>query len=255
MKRYLTWLHLSDLHAHSPKSDWDAQRVLTTLCADLGHVQETFGLRPDLVFFTGDMAWGQVGKGAGQTLKEQFHFASQFFDRVRSTFVPEVEKSNLFLVPGNHDVNREEVTQDQWEWLDRQTELFSISDLIGRAQKQWQRYVARLRDYLTFLEENQYLPSVLDRERLVYAQTIRVAGIDLGVAGFNSAWSCCREFEYGLLRLGGKWQHETLYSALQRADLRGDHASSLELVQHLRKQGVRFVHRKGLSFPTPRPRA
>ncbi len=64
----LTWLHLSDLHACTPKSGWDADRVLETLVADLDRLQREQGLRPDLIFFTGDAAWGEFGsEGEGSS--------------------------------------------------------------------------------------------------------------------------------------------------------------------------------------------
>ena len=110
MPRYLTWLHLSDLHACKPRTGWDARRVTDTLRTDLKRMQAEHGLRPDLVFFTGDAAFGQIGKERGKAIVDQFLEAHDFLTAVRETFEPELLQRDLFLVPGNHDVNVERIT-------------------------------------------------------------------------------------------------------------------------------------------------
>jgi 3',5'-cyclic AMP phosphodiesterase CpdA len=110
MPRYLTWLHLSDLHACKPRTGWDAKRVTDSLCVDLRKMQADYSLRPDLVFFTGDAAFGQIGKERGKAIVDQFREAHDFLTAVRQAFEPELPQRDLFLVPGNHDVNRERIT-------------------------------------------------------------------------------------------------------------------------------------------------
>jgi 3',5'-cyclic AMP phosphodiesterase CpdA len=105
MPETLTWLHLSDLHACKPRMGWDARRVTDTLCTDLKRMQNQHGLRPDLIFFTGDAAFGQIGKARGEAIVDQFREAHDFLTAVREVFTPAIEQRNLFIVPGNHDVN------------------------------------------------------------------------------------------------------------------------------------------------------
>jgi predicted MPP superfamily phosphohydrolase len=66
--KILTWLHLSDLHACKPKTGWDARRATDALCKDLKEMQRKHGLRPDLIFFTGDAAYGHLGNGDGKSI-------------------------------------------------------------------------------------------------------------------------------------------------------------------------------------------
>ena len=61
MARTVTWLHLSDLHSCKIKTGWDADRVLAALQTDLQLMRERHGVKPDLIFFTGDAAYGQIG--------------------------------------------------------------------------------------------------------------------------------------------------------------------------------------------------
>jgi len=72
-------------------------------------------LRPDLVFFTGDLAFGEI---AEDSLTDQYVDVEKFLDSVRECFTPVLQKTQVFLVPGNHDVNRNKIlvsNQAFWE--------------------------------------------------------------------------------------------------------------------------------------------
>ncbi|CAG1021851.1 hypothetical protein MTYM_01293 [Methylococcales bacterium] len=98
----IVWLHLSDLHLCKPKTGWDCRQVLTFLTKDLQRLEELQGLRPDMVFFTGDAAFGAIPESS---LAQQYSEVAQFLDSVRTAFSIEIPKGNVFLVPGNHDIN------------------------------------------------------------------------------------------------------------------------------------------------------
>ncbi|MBD1872114.1 metallophosphoesterase [Nodosilinea sp. FACHB-131] len=216
MTQTLTWLHLSDLHACKPRTGWDAKRVTDTLCTDLKKMQEQRGLRPDLIFFTGDAAYGQVGSQRGEMIADQFQEAHDFLESVRTTFSPEVEQRNVFLVPGNHDVNREVITTFERAWLEQPHSIDEIAELLNKAGADWQQIKTRLSDYARFLENYGYehLLTSQDqlREYLVYVNAREFAGIRVGISGFNSAWSSAGagRSEMGRLWMAGRFQLETL---------------------------------------------
>src|SRR3990172_7272003 len=110
MTNTITWLHLSDLHVCLPKFGWDYHQVLDSLLDDLQRMQNYHGLHPDLIFFTGDIGYGQIGTNKNESLFEQLNIAQEMFDQIRKKFKEEVPLDNFFLVPGNHDVNRNKVT-------------------------------------------------------------------------------------------------------------------------------------------------
>jgi hypothetical protein len=91
----ITWLHLSDFHACTPRSGWDAARVTETLVSDLEELQAKEGLRPDLIFSTGDAAFGEIGTEPGETVAGQLEFFAEFLDEVRAVFVPDVALETL----------------------------------------------------------------------------------------------------------------------------------------------------------------
>jgi predicted MPP superfamily phosphohydrolase len=208
----VTWLHLSDLHACKPKTGWDANRVTEALCKDLKEMQEKYDLRPDLIFFTGDAAYGHLGHSDGKSITEQFREAHVFFTTVRESFKPPIEQRNFFLVPGNHDVNRSKISKLETQALGNIKSLDEITSFIKDGGLEWKIIMRRLDDYAHFLETCGYDHLLTDRDRLIYADARECNGLRVGIAGFNSAWSSRgigRE-EIGRLWMAGRFQLETL---------------------------------------------
>jgi 3',5'-cyclic AMP phosphodiesterase CpdA len=95
----LTWLHLSDWHQRISK-DFDRKVVSEKLMHDIKSRQDIdprLG-RVDLVVFSGDLAWSG--------LEEEYQKARE------QLLAPALEalgldSSRLFIVPGNHDLNRD----------------------------------------------------------------------------------------------------------------------------------------------------
>ena len=65
MADMLTWLHLSDLHICSARDGWDSIGVLDRLIEDLKVFSRQYAVEPDLLFFTGDAAFGEIAKAPG----------------------------------------------------------------------------------------------------------------------------------------------------------------------------------------------
>jgi len=214
MSKNITWLHISDLHAGKKGMGWDASRVKDTLVNDLRKMEHEHDLHPDFIFFTGDAAFGEAVTSPTPKMPNQFTIAQQFFSSVRQAFDQSIPITNVFIVPGNHDVNRKVVGDDQTSWLDNQHDPWEIYKLLEACEPQWKRYMERLAAYREFLTNNSYSHLLTDIDRLVYAITRQVSDVTIGICGFNSAWSCCREQEKAKLWVGGKWQLENVRAKL-----------------------------------------
>ncbi|MBV5327741.1 MAG: SUMF1/EgtB/PvdO family nonheme iron enzyme [Chlorobium sp.] len=90
----VTWLHVSDFHLREGAL-YEQEVILRSLVASVKRFRKE-GYLPDLIFVTGDIA--ESGKA------EEYAFATQFFDDLLAA--AGLEKRRLFLVPGNHDVDR-----------------------------------------------------------------------------------------------------------------------------------------------------
>jgi len=225
MNKTVTWLHISDLHLCKPKHGWDADHVLEALRIDFNHMKDQYALNPDLIFFTGDVAYGQLGDNAW-AMSSQYEEAAILFEEIRTQFSPEVARENFFIVPGNHDVNRARILRATTHFLDSLLEktpsvaLQEVTRLLHDGDKDWQACMERLEDYRTFLEICGFDHLLQDKEHLIYHAVREINGVQVGVAGLNSAWSCSGEREKGKLWLGGHWQIQNLRPHIKNATVK-----------------------------------
>ena len=89
------WLHVSDFHFRGG-DPYDRDVVLRALVKSVRTYRER-GRQVDLVFATGDVAH------AGQ--EAEYAAATAFFDALIDA--AGIDKRHLFVIPGNHDVDRE----------------------------------------------------------------------------------------------------------------------------------------------------
>jgi tetratricopeptide (TPR) repeat protein len=90
-----SWLHISDFDFRVGIS-YDQDAVLAALVKSVKWFRDERGRRPDLVLATGDVAH------AGQA--NEYEAATKFFDDL--IVAAGVDRRRLFVVPGNHDVDR-----------------------------------------------------------------------------------------------------------------------------------------------------
>lgn len=95
LKAVIEWLHLSDLHVRGSNS-WSQDQVLESLQRDIA---ERYGShnRQILLFVTGDVSYS--GK------REEYDLAADLIERIRTSIG--IGPPHTFVVPGNHDVDRE----------------------------------------------------------------------------------------------------------------------------------------------------
>jgi predicted MPP superfamily phosphohydrolase len=220
----LTWLHISDIHFH-PKTEWRDSAARAALLTYLGDVFERDGsLRPDLIFCTGDIAFGETSKSP---LAEQYKQAETFFDSLLAICgqgdVP-LPKERLFVVPGNHDVNRSSINSDAQTtltmWAGQAREHVSvINQRFNDRPKEFKDAIKRLDEYAQFVQS--YLPHQYDADgRQRYSRVVDIDGLKVGIAGFNSAWSCAGPEDDRTLWLAADWQFSTTQVEIKDADIR-----------------------------------
>jgi predicted ATP-binding protein involved in virulence len=218
------WLHLSDIHFHR-KDAWRDGRVRNEL---LTYLREMFDsgeiARPDLVFCTGDIAFGETG---AEGLSEQYDSAKDFFTRLLAVCGSKdapLPVTRLFVVPGNQDVNRNVVDEDAQAALvllakDSRSNMARINARLETKATPFLNAMKRLAAYETFVKE--FLPHQVDKEgRCHYAQVVEVNDIRVGIAGFNSAWSCAGPEDDRNLWLGAEWQFNRAQLGLEQAQIR-----------------------------------
>ncbi|MEM6453468.1 MAG: metallophosphoesterase, partial [Acidobacteriota bacterium] len=209
----ITLLHLSDLHAQADTA-WDSERVTNDLVADLQRLANDRELRPDLVLFTGDLA--QAGTAA------DFEHGWGVIRAIQQAYTPSLTNKQIFLVPGNHDVDRNKFGELETAWRETAKEA-TVERLIQKGGRAWDQLTERLDDYRAFLKAHDLThlqPDAVCANRAIWHATRSIAGASIGLVGFNTAWCSGENAEQGRLWMGAHWQHETLHQKVREADVR-----------------------------------
>jgi predicted phosphodiesterase len=182
----VTWLHVSDFHFGSGSS-YDRNVVLDALIEVVERYRKR-GRKPDLIFATGDI--GSRGQAS------DYELAGTFFDSLLAA--ADVEKSRLFIVPGNHDVDRTKVqslcrTYPSAAHADNE---FCTNENLPHISYGQRAFVDWYNQYFTGIRafsENTTCGPV---------EVVDVDDIKISVLPLNSALFCRGDDDYGKLWLG-----------------------------------------------------
>ncbi len=173
----ISWLHLSDMHI-SAASSFDQNIVHDAFIDDLERQLEKRDIQLQFVFFTGDVA--------SSASLEDYQLAEVFFQKLCDRI--KFDKRYLFIVPGNHDVNRYKVskllddnrrdfcTREQIKEIVDNTPIFNI-------------YLSRFDNYSRFISRLYGTEYHMDSTNYYFSEKRQIGGRKYGVIGLNSAWS------------------------------------------------------------------
>jgi predicted MPP superfamily phosphohydrolase len=183
----VTWLHISDLHLRSGES-YDRDVVLRALVRSVRAFREQDGRAPDLIFATGDIAHS----GA----HDEYVVATRFFDELLGA--AGLSRAHLYVVPGNHDVDRTLGSQ-----LSRT--LYSRGEADGYFDPNipklhlTQKLGAFLRWHQSYFEGIREMPS---DSTCGPAEAAEVQGHRIGVLPINTALFCGVDGDHEKLFVG-----------------------------------------------------
>jgi formylglycine-generating enzyme required for sulfatase activity/energy-coupling factor transporter ATP-binding protein EcfA2 len=172
---HLTLLHLSDLHIRDDaEQKTDCSMVLDPLLERL-EADYKKGLQPELVLISGDIAF--------QGIKAEYELALPFLKDVLK--VLGLDEDRLYLVPGNHDVQRKAYRPRDIPAYETNREINEeLSDDGYRAD-----LLKGMRDYFAFIRE--HFPHMKSGHGDLAPFVNRVkskSGQYIGLVGLNSAW-------------------------------------------------------------------
>lgn len=198
MNNTLGWLHFSDLH-FLDRHAWRDSQSLKKLLEDLDGLLKK-GLRVDLVLCTGDIGFG---KTKDEPLEDQYADAKAFFDKVLETC--KLGSNRLFLVPGNHDIDRSKVFESQTEWF---RSIACNPDQINQkfrdGHDEIKRAMERLTAYRKFVAD--HFPHIKIDDNCTFGASISLNGKTLTLTGLNSAWTCADHGDKNQIWLAGEAQ-------------------------------------------------
>jgi len=171
----IRWLHLSDFHFRTSIS-WSQDVVLNTLLSD---VASRYGKAdyPDLIFLTGDLAF------SGRP--DEYLLAEDFILKLQD--VTGVPAQRLFIVPGNHDIDRsveEDAFRGVQQALTSQVEVDRFLANEARRRTLFRRQAA-FREFANRIAppSNPYTDS-----SFAHSKTTKVGPIQITALLLDSAW-------------------------------------------------------------------
>jgi 3',5'-cyclic AMP phosphodiesterase CpdA len=200
-------MHLSDLHIGG--EDWQRDDVLDALVRDLPELLADRELRPDLLLVTGDVA--------SRGLREEYDGALAFLERISAALGLE-PREHVFVVPGNHDVDRSRIGgmarlhHRALVQLGPEALSETLGELLGHAGE-LSLYGDRLSAWCDFTERLLGRDRAVTPERPWRADVVTVRGLSVGVLSLCTAWASGTDREYGLLLLGERQVRDTLIEA------------------------------------------
>ncbi|MBI5603966.1 MAG: SUMF1/EgtB/PvdO family nonheme iron enzyme [Deltaproteobacteria bacterium] len=210
----ITWLHLSDLHFRVDESNknhtWDQDLVLKKLLEDIRQRREENAIFPDFIVVTGDVAFSGS--------KEEYTLAKAFLDDLLKAAGLVGKKDRLFIVPGNHDVDRSAITRGVIGMAASLKDEESVNEVLA-SKGDRSLLLKRLKKFGKFVKGYFEECLLFDQNHYFYEKILPVGEHKVAVLGLNSAILARGEGEeYGKLVLGERQVKEVL-EKVPKADL------------------------------------
>lgn len=188
-------LHLSDFHFKNENNIITNNFNKNKLIDDLSQIKNEKNF--DLVFITGDL----IDKGgmSFDNIDEAFKaFEDELLTPLLHTL--SIKKDQLFMVPGNHDIDTKSISEYIESGLCLHLEtLEKVNSYVYNHNLKEYEGVKRIIPYKNF-ERKFYKDINVNNDNLFSTAFIKeINGIKIGIACINSAWRCNKEDDYGKL--------------------------------------------------------
>jgi serine/threonine protein kinase/AAA+ superfamily predicted ATPase/predicted MPP superfamily phosphohydrolase len=219
--REITWMHISDLHFRETTKE-DAKIVFQSLLEDLAEIQKPieqggrYGLKPDFIFVSGDIAFSSQ--------PTQYQLAIDFFDDLLGK--AGLEKKFLFMVPGNHDVDRSVVLAD---YVNKKLDDHAAVRKALTDPQDRKGYMGRFHNFFDFTTHYLGKEAAFSEENYYRVETRHFKGVDISVLCLNSAWRSYDDGDRANLLVGEHQVRQALQKS--KADASPD-ALRIALMHH-----------------------
>lgn len=197
----VTWLHVSDFHIRAG-DPYDRDIVLRALVASVKKFRER-SRAPDLIFATGDIAYsGKPG---------EYELASAFLDDLVEA--AGLERRQLFVIPGNHDVDRDLAiglarTLESREQADAYFAPLAPKPHLTQKLAAFRVWHNRYFEGIRVLPENSTCGPV---------ELIDIRGLRIGIVPLNTALFCQNNDDHSKLYIGRRCLESALEELHARA--------------------------------------
>lgn len=182
-----TWLHISDLHVRRDAA-YEREVVFRSLVQSVEWLRKERQRAPDLIFATGDIAQ------SGQT--EEYAEATRFFDNLLRA--SGLDRSRLYVVPGNHDVDRR-----QGRWLLRELSSITEADEYFGPDTPKPHLTSKMSAFLQWHRDYfEGIRSFPENSTCGPVEVVQLNGHSLGILPINTALFCLNDEDHEKLFVG-----------------------------------------------------
>ncbi len=249
--RPITWLHLSDLH-FTTSGYFDRKVVLEALYKDVTTLRKSNPAleKIDFIAFTGDLVY--YGK------EKEYANILEFFSRLLE--VAGLSYNRLFIVPGNHDVDRDAIQNRRLRSRYRTREQIN---LLAERPAEFKELCDRQHSFWLFVQEHLADHYDFGTSPYYYTAQIELCGGRVGILGLNSSWLSQSRQDQGKLAIGEWMVHEAI-EKVKDCNLRialmhhplsclwGDEEGERQAVEYRLRQGCHFLLHGHFHEPTVR---
>lgn len=209
--RKLGIVHISDAHLQK-KDIEEIKKIIEKLIEDVRKVASETDQIPNLICFTGDLI--QRGDYAKE-VENEWKLANEII--VAPIWEQlNVEKDNFIIVPGNHEVNRNEIEKYSEKGFMGITNRQEIDDLVKEMPMVAKGRIQYFYEYI-----KEYYADKVDFGKIGYSLIREFNGIKIGIACVDSAWRSSGEGDIERNRIiVGKRQIEELFDNIKETDLK-----------------------------------
>lgn len=207
--RTITWLHLSDVHFKESDA-YNMDVVLEAFLQDIPQLLAEDRLHPDFLVVTGDIAFSGKAK--------EYELAWHFLDGLRAR-LNDLPKEHLFIVPGNHDVDRDAITPVASAAIAGLDDPDKVNELLGDKES-LKVLLKKFDNYAAFLQNNFEGHLRFNEEEYFFVHTFKLAGRQIAIAGLNSAWASTSDEDEKIKLLVGERQVREAIKQAREADIR-----------------------------------
>lgn len=215
MSKKFVILHLSDTHLGKCGYDIDSQDVLEPLLRDIEKMVKERNLIPDLIIFTGDLAFGEQ---KDRSLEDQYIQAVCFLENVCNRSGVKYGDVPIVIVPGNHDVNRELIDEHQKKGRSSYN-INSVADMMRENNITWQRLLERQKQWYVFAKNLPGNHCVWNDKYYSSHSILNCDGCKVGIVGLNTCWASHEQDERGDLWIG-RVQRQEEFSRIKDTDFK-----------------------------------
>lgn len=195
-----SWIHISDMHFGHPDIShrWDQTLVMDRLLVDISAHENVKVIPPEAIFITGDIAFSGNGLNA-----DEYRKATLWITKLGAS--ARVAPDGIFVVPGNHDINRSVGIDNNVRRLlaELRTKRGDLDKSLQNTND-YQLLLSRMSSYLEFARS--YAPATRQNPPLslpfwkCYIQS-RV-GLKVRIVGLNTSFLCADDKDQGRIKLG-----------------------------------------------------